>query len=213
MKRILALPLLCLLALSACGAPAGSDSAPANPYESLLCPAEPSFGMPAAEVADLLGCMIAGDEKEFDSLHGDSSYDGEYFGGFDEIPLENFCAICGVTYTFDDPMEKEFEDERTLRSISFSVRDTIYFDFRTEEKHGDILATYETVYDLLVEHYGEPAYTGERVLGNQSIRWNLPDQQIGVELNLLSETDFSRQGEFEVVYRSTDGLREDWYLL
>ena len=168
--------------------------------------------MSAAEVEEVLDSPIAHDEKEFDSLYGDSSYDSDVIGGFDEIPLDNYCAVCGVTYDFDNPMENEFEDERTLRSISFFVRDTVYFDQRTKEKHGDIIATYETVYDLLVEHYGEPVYTGDRVLGNQNIRWNLPDQQLGVELNLLSETDFSGQGEFEVVYRSTDGLREDWYL-
>lgn len=213
MKRILVLCLLTLLALTACGAPSESSSSPSNPYDALLFPSSLSFGMPAVEVEEVLDSPIAHNEKEFDSMWGDSSYDSDVIGGFDEIPLDNYCAICGVTYDFDDPMEQEFEDERTLRSISFCVRDTIYFDQRTEEKHGDIIATYETVYDLLVEHYGEPAYTGDRVLGNQSIRWNLPDQQLGVELNLLSETDFSGQGEFEVVYHSTDGLREDWYLL
>lgn len=212
MKRTLAFCLLTLLTLTACGAPSASSSLPSNPYEILLCPSSLSFGMSAAEVEEVLDSPIVHDEKEFDSLYGDSSYDSDVIGGFDEIPLDNYCAVCGVTYDFDNPMENEFEDERTLRSISFFVRDTIYFDQRTKEKHGDIIATYETVYDLLVEHYGEPVYTGDRVLGNQNIRWNLPDQQLGVELNLLSETDFSGQGEFEVVYRSTDGLREDWYL-
>lgn len=212
MKRTLAFCLLTLLALTACGAPSASSSLPSNPYEILLCPSSLSFGMSVAEVEEVLDSPIAHDEKEFDSLYGDSSYDSDVIGGFDEIPLDNYCAVCGVTYDFDNPMENEFEDERTLRSISFFVRDTIFFDQRTKEKHGDIIATYETVYDLLVEHYGEPVYTGDRVLGNQNIRWNLPDQQLGVELNLLSETDFSGQGEFEVVYRSTDGLREDWYL-
>lgn len=213
MKRILALCLLTLLALTACGAPSESSSTPANPYEALLCPASPSFGMSAQEVENRLGCTIAGDEKEFDSLNGDSSYDSEYYGGFDEIALDNNCSICGVTYAFDDPMEQEFEDERTLKSISFAVRDKVPYDLRTEEKHGDIIATYETTYDFLVEHYGDPVYTGERVLGNQTIKWDLPDQQLGIELNLLSETNYREQGEFEVVYLSTDGLREDWYLV
>ena len=216
MKRILALLLLCFLALSGCGVPAESDSVSeklANPYEYLLCPEEPSFGMSAVEVEDILRTTIAADEKKYDSLNGDSSYDNDYFGGFDEIPLDNYCAICGVTYTFDNPREKEFEDERTLDSISFLVRDTIPFDLRTKEKHGDIIATYETVYDFLVEHYGEPAYTSDRGFKIQIIRWNLPDQQLGIVLTLLGETDPTERGEFEVKYRSTEGLREDWYLL
>ena len=160
----------------------------------------------------LLDSTIAGDEKEFDSLNGDSSYDGEYYGGFDEIALDNNCSICGVTYAFDNPMEQEFEDERTLRRISFAVRDKIPYNLRTEEKHGDIVAAYETVYDFLVEHYGTPVYTGDRVLGLQTIKWDIPEQNLGVELNLLGETDYREQGSFEVVYFSTDGYREDWYL-
>ena len=212
MKRLLAFCFSTLLFLAACGAPPESSPAPANPYEALLCPASPSFGMSAKEVEDLLDSTIAGDEKEFDSLNGDSSYDGEYYGGFDEIALDNNCSICGVTYAFDNPMEQEFEDERTLRRISFAVRDKIPYNLRTEEKHGDIVAAYETVYDFLVEHYGTPVYTGDRVLGLQTIKWDIPEQNLGGELNLLGETDYREQGSFEVVYFSTDGYREDWYL-
>lgn len=97
MKRILVLCLLTLLALTACGAPSESSSSPSNPYDALLFPSSLSFGMPAVEVEEVLDSPIAHNEKEFDSMWGDSSYDSDVIGGFDEIPLDNYCAICGVT--------------------------------------------------------------------------------------------------------------------
>ena len=117
MKRsvaIMLVGLLVLFSLIACS-PSTTDT---NPYSTLQFPSELRFGMSAEEVANTLSIEIAGDEKVLDNLYGDASYDSEYIGGYDKLPLNNNCAVCSVIYKFDNPRIEEFKDQRTLNQVS-----------------------------------------------------------------------------------------------
>lgn len=214
MKRISIIVLCCftLIFLYACSASSSDTSSIEKPYESILFPSDLSFGMSASQVESILDRQIAGDEKDLNSNYGDSSYDSEYLGGFDEIDFGYYCSFCGVSYRFDNPREEEFEDERTLNRITFLVEDTIPYSARTKEKHGDIVALFEDLQLFLEGTYGEPVYSNESTLGLRWVRWNIPEKNLGIELNLLSETKSGEQGSLEVVYLSTNDLVSDWYL-
>lgn len=202
-----------LFGLTACSEPS-SSAAPENPYENLVVPENINFGMSADEVSKIINREIGGDEKKLDSSFGDSSYDSEYSGGMDEVLLNNYCALCAIKYGFDNPNQEEFEDERTLRRITFEVRDTIPYKLRTKERHGDIKAECENIKNFLVEKFGEPIYE-TTILGDEKwYRWDVPDQKIGVELKLEeAKTDSLNHGYLTLEYFSTEGYRADWYNL
>lgn len=211
MKKALVITLvglLSLFSLVACNPPA-MDS---NPYSTLQFPSELRFGMSAEEAANTLSIEIAGDEKVLDCLYGDASYDSEYLGGYDKLPLNNNCAVCSVTYKFDNPRTEEIQDQRTLNQIIFEVRDTIPHKMRTADSHGDILAEYEAVKSYFEVLYGEPVYSHKGELGGIVNKWNLPEKSMGIVLQLLSETTSQQQGSFAVQYLYTEGLVENWYL-
>ena len=211
MKRsvaIMLVGLLVLFSLIACSL----STTDTNPYSTLQFPSELRFGMSAEEVANTLSIEIAGDEKVLDNLYGDASYDSEYIGGYDKLPLNNNCAVCSVIYKFDNPRIEEFKDQRTLNQVIFEVRDTIPYKLRTAEKHGDILSEYEAVKDYFEVLYGEPIDSYNSELGEIVNKWNLSEESMGIVLRLMGETTSQQQGSFEVQYLYTKGLVEDWYL-
>lgn len=216
MKKIAAMVFCLSLAvfLIGCAAPPEGYSAirPDNPYESLLLPEEVKFGMSADEVSKMLNREIGGNEKTLASYYGDPSYDNEYFGGMNRVDLNNYCALSAVTYGFDNPYQQEFEDERTLRRIVFEIRDTIPYDLRTKERHGDIKAECESVKAFLIENFDVPIYEATLFGGKECYKWDIPDQKLGIELRLEEpKTDASHNGRFTLEYFSTDGYRTDWY--
>lgn len=214
MKKLLTLLLMVSLLMMLCSCAVASEPEKSvDPYQYLSLPEGVEFGMGANSLGELLGVTIEYDEYTFDSLYGDESVVSKGFSGFTKIPLGNYCAICGVTYSFDNPREQEFEDERSLQSVTFVVRDTISHSMRTAEKHGDIQAEYETVRELFTDQYGEPIHTWQTGLGSECCYWDMPDSEQGIVLYLeTSKTTSSSVGCFTLKFQSTAGLRSDWYL-
>ena len=214
MKKIsvLLLTLLLIISLFSCAAPDNSNEVE-DPYQKLLFPSELQFGMTAETIENQFDITISGDEFSFDSLWGDESKKNEVFSGFTEISLGHYCAICAVTYSFENPREKEFEDERTLKSLTFEIRDTIPYSLRTEEKHGDIQAEYEEVRAFISDNYGDPIYTYQRLNGLEACYWDIPESEMGIVLSPENAaTTSSDRGSFTLCYKSTVGLYDDWYL-
>ncbi len=217
-NRVLPLLLAVLLLFSACAQPASSSSSeaePVDPYEYLLLPEGVKIGTSFAEAKELIKYT-----DEYEAEDGAIAYLTYYpwssrTTGSERLKLGHYCEIFSIEYRFEAPKPwDEFENVSLLKEVNIVIHDTIKKQDRTKEKHGDIAAEFEVAEQFLIEHYGEPVKTDDRMgklgYGYRSV-WDIKEENMGIEMRVTEITSGDVHGEITLHYFSTEGYVDNWY--